>query len=107
MILKLFTKKLSPSQLSLVRRQGFLTANLPELSAFPKSIQNYESLHKFSIENRELFWGTIAKSRLQWYQDFKKVTEGNFGDEDFHLKWFIDGKLNVSGSSKRKTHFIE
>jgi acetyl-CoA synthetase len=77
-------------------KRSFLTANLPELSSFPKAINNYESLHKFSIENKDVFWGTLAKSRLEWYEDFKKVTEGNFSDENFHLKWFLGGKLNVS-----------
>ena len=58
---------------------------------------NYESLQKFSIENPNVFWGTLAKTRLEWYEEFNKVTEGNFSDENFRLKWFIGGKLNVSG----------
>jgi hypothetical protein len=95
-MLKVFLKTSQINQFELVKR-FFLTAKLPELASFPKTIKNYESLHKFSIENQEIFWGTLAKSRLQWYESFKKVHDGKFSDENFNLKWFIDGKLNVSG----------
>jgi hypothetical protein len=30
-------------------------------------------------------------------KEFNEVTTGNFRDENFMLKWFLDGKLNVSG----------
>ena len=81
-----------------VTRRSFLTANVPELSEFPSTINSHESLYKFSIENRELFWSTIAKRRINWYKEFTQVTSGSFSDEDFRLKWFADGKLNVSGT---------
>ena len=77
--------------------EGFLTAGMPELSSFPDTIKSHESLYKFSIENRDLFWQTIARKRLDWMTDFTEVTSGNFNDEDFQLKWFIGGKLNVAG----------
>ena len=76
---------------------SFLTAPLPELKFFPDNLKYYESLHKFSIKNRELFWSHMARSRLEWFEDFTETTSGEFTDEDFHLKWFIGGKLNVSG----------
>jgi hypothetical protein len=75
----------------------FLTANLKELDQFPKEINSYESLYKFSIEHSDKFWSVLARSRLQWHKDFTKVTSGNFGDSDFRLKWFLNGKLNASG----------
>ena len=98
-MLNIFYKKTCPTSIkqAIYVKRYFLTAKFPELSLFPKTIQNYENLHKFSIENQAVFWGTLAKSRLEWYQEFKKVTEGTFNDENFNLKWFIDGKLNVSG----------
>lgn len=83
---------------STILKRLFLTANFPELTEFPSSINSYESLHKFSIENADLFWGTLARSRLEWSHPFSKVTSGSFNDKDFNLKWFIDGKLNVSGT---------
>ncbi len=77
-------------------KRSFLTASFKELDQFPSTINDYKSLHKFSIEEPERFWSTLAKSRLQWYQDFEQVTSGKFTDEKFNLKWFINGKLNVS-----------
>lgn len=76
---------------------GFLTTDLAELSSFPDTIKSHESLYKYSIEKREEFWQVIARNRLEWVQDFDQVTSGEFSDEDFALKWFINGKLNVSG----------
>ena len=87
-------------------RRSFLTANLPELSEFPKNINSHESLYKFSIENRELFWSTIAKRRINWFKEFTQVTSGSFGDEDFRLKWFADGKLNVTGKHWRRSSLV-
>ena len=98
-MLKIFSKKSSQIKQFAFCKRYFLTAKLPELSSFPKTILNYESLHKFSIENQEAFWGTLGKSRLEWFEVFKKVTDGKFTDENFNLKWFIDGKLNVSGKT--------
>lgn len=83
-------------------QSSFLTANFPELENFPDTINSYESLHKFSIENTDVFWGTLAKSRLDWFENFTQVTSGSFNDVDFHLKWFINGKLNVSCKEKLK-----
>ena len=79
-------------------KKDFLTAPFPELKKFPKTIQNYKDLHKFSIENDELFWSTLAKSRLDWFKEFDIIKKGDFKDENFNLKWFIGGKLNVSGN---------
>lgn len=83
-----------------VAARSFLSAPFPELSALPKSIDSYEKLHKFSIENSELFWSTVAKSRIDWIKDFDKVTSGSFSDKEFNLKWFINGKINVSSMDR-------
>ena len=97
-MIRILNKSFNQQQLVnyLIKRK-FLTAEFPELSSFPASVNSYEKLHKFSIENRDQFWGTLAKSRLQWNKEFKQVTTGKFTDKDVNLKWFIDGKLNASG----------
>lgn len=82
-------------------KRTFLTAEFKELAKLQSlskhEINNYETLHKFSIEQPDLFWGTLARSRLDWFSDFKQVTTGSFTQSnDFRLKWFIDGKLNVT-----------
>ena len=82
--------------------KDFLTAKFPELEKFPSEIDSYDALHKFSLEQNDLFWSTLAKSRLDWFQTFDVVREGAFTDniETFKLKWFLNGKLNVSGRKR-------
>ena len=77
--------------------RSFLSTPFPELNELPKSIDSYEKLHQFSIENSEKFWSTVARSRIDWIKDFDKVTTGSFSNKEFNLKWFLNGKLNVSG----------
>ena len=86
--------------------KDFLTAKFPELEKFPSEIDSYDALHKFSLEQNDLFWSTLAKSRLDWFQTFDVVREGAFTDniETFKLKWFLNGKLNVSGRKKREIY---
>jgi acetyl-CoA synthetase len=74
----------------------FLTAKFPELPQYGGAIKSYEDLYKFSVENSEQFWSVLAKSRLQWFKPFNQVRSGDFSDKYFDLKWFVDGKLNVS-----------
>lgn len=74
-----------------------LTFEFPaEILQLSDKVTDYESLYKYSIEHRELFWSTLAKSRLQWFEEFDEITSGSFGDSDLDLKWFINGKINVS-----------
>ena len=85
--------------------ETFLSAKFPELDQFQETAENkidsYEALHKFSIENNDKFWSVLAKSRLDWFQQFDEVRQGSFTDnlETFQLKWFLNGKLNVSGKN--------
>ena len=78
---------------------AFLTqVKLPELEEVSSGIDSYEKLYAFSLNKPDLFWGTLARKRLQWFHDFHQVCNyDSFNCEDFHLKWFIGGKLNVSG----------
>jgi hypothetical protein len=58
----------------------------------------YNSVHSFSLDSPEVFWGRLAKSRLQWEQDFTKVHDCNLGEGKF--SWFLEGKLNAAGKSQ-------
>jgi acetyl-CoA synthetase len=56
--------------------------------------ETYQRMYERSINDPEGFWGEQAK-RLDWFKPWTKVKEGSFED-DIRIKWFIDGKLNVS-----------
>lgn len=74
-----------------------LTFEFPaEIGQLSDKITDYESLYKYSVENRELFWGTLAKNRLEWFTEFDQITSGDFNDPECKIQWFLNGKLNVS-----------
>ena len=56
--------------------------------------ENYDHLYKESIENPEGFWAEHANV-IDWIKPFTKVKDVSFHKNDFHIKWFEDGTLNV------------
>lgn len=63
-------------------------------SAHIKSLAEYESLYKQSIEDPEAFWADAA-SNLDWFAPWNAVLEGTFPT----AKWFVEGKLNLCHNS--------
>ncbi len=63
-------------------------------SAHIKSMEEYERLYKWSVEDPEGFWAEMAEKQLTWFKKWDRVLEWNF--EKPEVKWFINGKLNVS-----------
>lgn len=59
-----------------------------------KSIKEYETLYKKSVEDPEGFWAEMAEKHLTWYKKWNKVLEYDFTKPQ--IKWFQGGKLNVS-----------
>ncbi|MBI5180303.1 MAG: acetate--CoA ligase [Nitrospirae bacterium] len=59
-----------------------------------KSLKQYKDLYKKSIKNPDAFWAKMAKEFLHWNKKWTKVSEWDFTKPS--VKWFINGKLNVS-----------
>ena len=59
--------------------------------AHVKSVEEYQRLHKQSIEQPEVFWGDVAR-QLHWYKPWSKVLEWNVP----HAKWFVGATTNLS-----------
>ena len=57
----------------------------------------YNTAYRASILNSEEFWKQQAES-FDWIKPFTKVKEVSFSKEDLHIRWFYDGKLNVSAN---------
>jgi acetyl-CoA synthetase len=55
-----------------------------------QSQQQYEALHRRSLEDPDGFWGEQAAA-LHWFEKWDRVLEWNLPD----AKWFIGGKLNA------------
>ncbi|MBK8671652.1 MAG: acetate--CoA ligase [Bacteroidetes bacterium] len=58
-----------------------------------KSLEQYHSDYKLSIENPEIFWADIAETFV-WKKKWDNVLDWNFEKPD--IKWFINGKLNIT-----------
>ena len=65
----------------------------PEFAAkaYIKSLEEYETLYKQSIEDPEAFWANAA-SDLHWFKPWDKVLEWNLPN----AKWFVGGQAPTS-----------
>jgi acetyl-CoA synthetase len=57
----------------------------------------YEAKYRASIEDPDGFWREEAR-RLDWIKPFTKVKDTSFRKDDFHIRWFEDGTLNLSAN---------
>jgi acetyl-CoA synthetase len=62
--------------------------------AYINSREQYDEMHRRSIEDPEGFWGEIARDELVWMEPFKSVKKEDLRKGE--IAWFLDGKLNVS-----------
>lgn len=67
-----------------------------EFAAHSKySTENVENMQKRLAEDADGFWREQA-GRLSWSKPFSVVKNVSFHKEDFRIKWFEDGELNVA-----------
>jgi acetyl-CoA synthetase len=57
----------------------------------------YEPLYGRSLADPGSFWLDQAK-RLDWIKRPEIAGDWSFDEKDFHIRWFADGKLNVSAN---------
>ena len=72
---------------------------IPESFAAAAQIKHadYERMYAESIEDPERFWGRIGR-RIDWIKEYSRVKDANFAEDDFRIRWFDDGKLNVASN---------
>ena len=58
-----------------------------------KSFDEYKEVYKRSVDDPEGFWAEQAET-FTWQQKWDKVVEWDFHNLD--VKWFINGKLNIT-----------
>ena len=76
-----------------IEDQVFMPSESIRMKAYIRSMDEYWKIYKRSIEDPEGFWEELA-DQLNWYKRWDKVLEYDF--EKPEVKWFINGKLNVS-----------
>ncbi|WCT75273.1 acetate--CoA ligase [Sphingomonas naphthae] len=57
----------------------------------------YDAMVRASLEDADAFWLDQAR-RLDWITPPTKANESSFAEEDFAIRWFADGELNVSAN---------
>jgi acetyl-CoA synthetase len=58
---------------------------------------DYERMYAESISDPQRFWEGIGR-RIDWIKGFSEVKDTSYSADDFHIRWFADGKLNVSSN---------
>jgi acetyl-CoA synthetase len=58
---------------------------------------DYVRMYAEAIRSPEQFWGKIGL-RLDWLKPFSRVKDVSFAAEDFRIRWFYDGTLNVAAN---------
>ncbi|MCB5362791.1 acetate--CoA ligase [Pusillimonas sp. CC-YST705] len=56
---------------------------------------DYQRLYAESVQEPDQFWARAAQ-RLHWFQPPQRIRDVSFDPDDFHVRWFEDGRLNVS-----------
>jgi acetyl-CoA synthetase len=55
----------------------------------------YAEMYRESVDNPERFWRREAQ-RIDWIKPFTTVKETSFHEDEFCIRWFADGTLNLS-----------
>ncbi|MEK6789429.1 MAG: acetate--CoA ligase [Pseudomonadota bacterium] len=61
------------------------------------SAADYERRYQLSVTDPEAFWAEEA-TILDWMQPFTQVKDVSYNTEDFRIRWYADGALNVSAN---------
>ena len=57
----------------------------------------YEAMYAASVADPDAFWGEHGK-RIDWIKPYTKVKNTSFDYHNVSIKWFEDGKLNISAN---------
>jgi len=60
--------------------------------------ETYLAKYRESVENPDAFWAREGL-RLDWIKPYTTVKETSFHKDDFGIKWFSDGTLNLSANA--------
>jgi acetyl-CoA synthetase len=57
--------------------------------------RRYAADYARSVREPEAFWGEVGR-RLDWIRPYTKVKDVSYRLDDFHIRWYEDGSLNVA-----------
>lgn len=59
--------------------------------------ERYDAMYARSLDDPEGFWRDEAQ-RIDWIKPFTRVKATSFAADDFGIRWFDDGTLNLSAN---------
>jgi acetyl-CoA synthetase len=59
--------------------------------------EDYRRLYDESVRDPESFWAREGR-RLDWIKPYTKIKDVSYDAQDFHIRWFYDGQLNVAAN---------
>ncbi len=62
-------------------------------TAYVKSVEQYQEMHRRSLEEADRFWAEQAEHYLSWYRKWDQVLDYDFSQGK--VSWFGGGKLNA------------
>ncbi len=65
----------------------------------------YEAKYRRSISDPDAFWREEAQ-RIDWIKPFDTVKDTSFDRDDFHIRWFTGGTLNITANCIDR-HLVE
>ena len=58
---------------------------------------DYQRLYQESLRDPVAFWSRMGR-RIDWIQPYSKVKDTSYEEQDFRIRWYYDGKLNVAAN---------
>ncbi|MFN2101264.1 acetate--CoA ligase [Altererythrobacter sp. MF3-039] len=58
----------------------------------------YAEKYRQSVEDIEGFWRSEAQ-RIDWIESFQTVKDTSYQKDDFHIRWFAEGSLNICANA--------
>jgi acetyl-CoA synthetase len=72
---------------------------IPEAFAAAAQVHraDYDRMYAQSVQDPDRFWGGVGR-RIDWIKQFSRVKDSSYAENDFHIRWFHDGTLNVASN---------
>ena len=58
--------------------------------------EQYKEMYQRSIDDPDGFWAEQANKYVSWFKPWDTVSDWSFGEDDLHIEWYKNAKLNVS-----------
>ena len=62
-----------------------------------QSWDDYQRVYQYSIQNPDLFWDSVARTKLHWRKEWTHVSDWNYQTaQTVKVSWFLGAELNVT-----------